>query len=128
MTHSHACVWLDHQHARIFSIGLLSAEVDIVTDHDKVHHIHRKADHVGMGSGPAHPDFLREVAQALKGARAILVCGPGETRKELAGYLNEHFPAIAKRVWGIEPMDHPTDAQIIAAARKFFHRANRMHA
>ena len=36
-------------------------------------------------------------------------------------------PALAKRIWGIEPMDHPTDPEIVAAARKYFHAADRMH-
>ena len=35
---------------------------------------------------------------------------------------------IAKRVCGIEPMDHPTDREIIAAARTYFRAADRMHA
>ena len=86
------------------------------------------ADHVGMGTVPASPDYLAEVAKALAAAKAILICGPGKARTELAGYLNEHAPTVAKRVWGIEPMDHPTDREMLAAARKYFRGADRMHA
>jgi stalled ribosome rescue protein Dom34 len=73
-------------------------------------------------------DFLDDVAAKLKTAKAILVCGPGKARHELAGYLNERYPAIARHIWGIEAMDHPTDNQIVAAARAFFKAGNRMHA
>jgi stalled ribosome rescue protein Dom34 len=128
MSHYHACVWIDHQHAQILSIGVDSADVSRITDHGPVHHIHRKADHVHMGTEPIDHSFLKDVAEALLLARAILICGPGRARTELAGYLNEHFPEIARRVWGIEPMDHPTDGQLVAAARKYFHAADRMHA
>ena len=60
-------------------------------------------------------------------AKAILIGGPGKARTELAGYLNDKHPALAKRIWAIEPMDHPSDAELVAAARKYFHAATRMH-
>ena len=111
------CIWIDHREARVSSIGIDDADLTVVTDNGPVHHIHRKANHV-----------LGEVAKALAPAKAILICGPGKARTELAGYLNDHTPAIAKRVWGIEPMDHPPDREIIAAAPTYFRAADRMHA
>lgn len=128
MSHYHACVWIDHREARVFSIGMEGAELEVVADHGKTHHIHRKADHVRLGTVPMDPHFLAEVSGVLQGAKAILICGPGKARTELAGYLNDHHPAVAKRVWGIEPMDHPSDGEIVAAARKWFRAADRMHA
>ena len=122
------CVWIDHREARVSSIGIDDADLTVVTDNGPVHHIHRKAYYVGLGTVPTDPEFLGEVAKALAPAKAILICGPGKARTELAGYLNDHTPAIAKRVWGIEPMDHPTDREIIAAARTYFRAADRMHA
>ncbi len=74
---------------------------------------------------PTHA-FLEEIAEALAPYKAILIAGPGTARAELAGYLGEHHPVLAKRIWGIEPMDHPTEPQIIAAARKYLHAADRM--
>lgn len=128
MTHYHACVWIDHQQARIYAIGLDTAEVAVIADHGQHHHIHRKADHVRLGTEPLDREFLKQVAHALAPVRAILICGPGRARSELAGYLQEEFPAISRRVWGIEPMDHPTDAQMIALARKYFRAEDQMHA
>ena len=124
----HVCVWIDHAEARIYEINRDFEAPKVVSDHSPIHHIHRKADHVGMGTVPASPDYLAEVAKALAAAKAILICGPGKARTELAGYLNEHAPTVAKRVWGIEPMDHPTDREMLAAARKYFRGADRMHA
>jgi stalled ribosome rescue protein Dom34 len=124
----HMCVWIDHREARVFSIEHDDAGLTVIADNGPIHHIHRKADHVGLGTEPTDPSFLSDVAKALAAAKAILICGPGKARTELAGYLNEHASATAKRVWGIEPMDHPTDPEIIAAARKYFRAADRMHA
>lgn len=127
MNHYHACVWIDHQQAKVFGIGADDADVAAIKSDAPHHHIHARADHVGKGHKPISQAFLGEVAEALKPAKAILITGPGLARTELAGYLNEHFPAIAKRVWGVEPMDHPTDGQLTSAARKYFQAADRMH-
>ena len=128
ISHAHVCVWIDHDAAKVFRIGPGTAEEAILHEPGPHHHIHRKADHVGKGKAPPDQAFLDEVAEALAGAGAILIAGPGQARNELAAHLHHHHPAIARRVWGIEPMDHPTDREIVAAARKYFHAADRMHA
>ncbi len=127
MTRYHAAVWIDYQHARICWIGRDEAEIETVVDEGPVHHVHRKADHVGRGSKPIARDFLKKVAEALRPARAILITGPSRARTDLAAYLNEEVPALGKQVWDVEPMDHPSDGELIAAARKFFHSEDRMH-
>lgn len=124
----HVCLWIDHHEAKIFGIGLAKPEIETVDTKGPRHHIHRKADHVGLGTQPASQLFLEEVATALGAAKAILIAGPGEAKTELARYLRNRFPAIAERIWGMEPMDHPNDAEIVDAARRFFRAADRMHA
>lgn len=128
MTKYHYCVWIDHARAKVFAIDADEAVEVQLKDQGPVHHIHRKADHVGVGSVSMRSDFLKEIAEALAGAKAILILGPGRARTELAGYLNDRHPKLAKSIWGIEAADHPSDAQIVAHARKFFDAANRMHA
>ncbi|MEO5807836.1 translational machinery protein [Devosia sp.] len=123
----HFCVWIDHYEAKVFGITTHDADKQAIVDGGPKHHIHRKADHVGIGTEPMSPDFLNDVAEALGPAKAVMIVGPGRARTELAGYLNDRFPAIAKRIWAIEPMDHPSDAELVAVARKYFHAAARMH-
>ncbi len=127
MAQYHACIWIDHREAKIFSIEASSAEEVVLRDHHAPKHIHRKADQVGLGKAPPDQAFFAEIAAELTPFKAVLIVGPGAARTEFAGYLTDHVPAIARRVWGIEPMDHPTDPEIVAAARKYFHAADRMH-
>ena len=127
MTHYHALVWIDHREARIFAVGQAEIEGETIRSRDAAKHIHRKADHVGLGKAPVDQGFMQEVAEALKPFKAILIAGPGTARNELAGFLAEHHPAVSKRIWGIEPMDHPSGGQLIAAAREYFRAADRMH-
>lgn len=128
MNHYHVCVWIDHYEAKIFGVGTDTVETIELGDHGPHHHIHRRADHVHLGTEPVDADFLGDIAQSLTAAKAILICGPGKARYELAGFLNDRHPAIGKRIWAVAPMDHPTNAQIIAAAREFFRAADPMHA
>lgn len=127
MAHNHVCVWLDHREAKIFALtGDTVDEID-VHNHASPQHIHRKADHIGEGKAHTPELYFSEIAEALKPYRAILIAGPGTARNEFAGYLVEHEPALRARIWGIEPMDHPTAGELVAAARKFFRAADRMH-
>jgi hypothetical protein len=128
MTKYHTCVWIDHLQAKIFEIDAKGTEKREVNDHRPVHHLHRKANHVGLGTVTMDPELLEQVANALHGTRAILIVGPGEARKVLAGYLQVHYPRLAKNIWGIQAIDHPSDTQIVAQAREFFEAADRMHA
>ena len=127
MTHYHACIWLDHREAKIFGINAEEADEVVVHDHAAPRHIHRRADHVHLGKAKPDHAFFDAIAKDLHDFKAILIAGPGQARTELAGYLTDKYPALAKRVWGIEAMDHPTENQIVAAARKYFHAADRMH-
>lgn len=127
MSHYHVCVWIDHYEAKVFGIGLDTSDILSIEDRGPHHHIHRKADHLHLGSEPMDTDFLFDVAEALRSAKAILICGPGKARHRLAGFLIDRYPALAKRIRGIETIDHPTEAQIIAGARSYFLATDRMH-
>jgi hypothetical protein len=128
MTKYHACVWIDQRHAKVYEIGMETMQKLELSDTRPNHHLHRRADHVGLGTIEMNPAFLADVAKAIERAKAILILGPGKARVVLGGYLQEHFPKIANRVWATEPCDHPTDAELVARARDFFRSADRMHA
>jgi hypothetical protein len=49
------------------------------------------------------------------------------TPVDIVVHIVDKHPLIAERIWGVEPMDHPSDPEIVAAARKYFRAANRMH-
>lgn len=123
----HACVWIDQREARIFEITATEATKQEVTDHRPVHHLHRKADHVGLGKVEMDDAMLRAVADALGQAKGILIVGPGMAKTMLKSYLDKHAPEVTRHVWDVRTMDHPTDAGLVAAAREYFRAADRMH-
>lgn len=126
MTHYHALVWIDHREAKIFGIGLDESDLSKIDDRAPHYHIRRKADHVGLGTAPLDSHFLHDVAKLLAPTQAILIAGPGRAKTDLASFLTEHYPAVAKNIWRVEAMDHPTNGELVAAARKYFHAEDRM--
>jgi hypothetical protein len=124
--HYHAVLWLDHHEARIIHFNTSDSESERVRPADPPRHLHVKA---GSASGTHitdEPLFYSNVAAALGEAQEILVSGPSTAKTEFVKYLNRHAIPAARRVVGIETLDHLTDNQLLVAARKFFARADRL--
>ncbi|WP_245444472.1 translational machinery protein [Bradyrhizobium sp. Y36] len=113
-------VWIDHSQARIFHLGLTGS--DEVTLHPQLatRHLHHKANAVGSGHAAPDKAFHAEVSKALADAGEILIIGPASAKTELANHLRAHAPDIAKRIAAVEAADHPSDAEIIAYAKRHF--------
>jgi stalled ribosome rescue protein Dom34 len=120
MSQAHAIVWLDHREARIayFSLGK-SGSLEV---HSRSPHlnIHRKAGSFDSGHVPDDHQFFDEIADSLVGTNELLIAGPGNAKTAFETYINKKHVALAKRVVGIETLDHPTDAELLAHARKAF--------
>jgi stalled ribosome rescue protein Dom34 len=125
--HYHALVWIDHHEARIFHFN--ATEVDSATVHSSHphQHIHHKANTRGSGHAPVDEAFLERVTQAIRPAGAILITGPASAKQELAAHIGRIHPELGKRISGVETLDHPSDGELVALARKFFRADDRMH-
>ncbi|MFC0012725.1 hypothetical protein [Devosia nitrariae] len=98
----------------------------MIENEDVVHKIHRKSDHVGLGTEPLDTAFMEAISDRLSTAGAILLVGPGSAKVELSAHLHHRHPQVSRRVWAVEPMDHLTAAELAATARKYFRAASRM--
>ena len=56
----------------------------------------------------------------MKGATEILIVGPGHAKLELIKHIHSHDQGVSDKVIGVETVDHPSDAQLVAFARKYF--------
>jgi stalled ribosome rescue protein Dom34 len=131
---THAVIWIDHKEARIFhvqpeTVGHVQPEaIDETTILSPQHLIHRHPK--GRGEAKEHPDdakrFFHEVARLLDGTDAVLIVGPSSAKLEFLRYLQDYDKKLQARVVGIETVDHPTDREIVAYARRYFIRSDRM--
>ncbi len=104
-----------------------AAEAEVVHVRSPTHHIDR---HPMRTAEADHPEdarhFHHDVAIATADAIEILVLGPASAKHELVKDWKAHDPHVAARVLGVETVDHPTDGQVVAFARRFFKAADRM--
>ena len=51
---------------------------------------------------------------------------PANAKTALVKHIGEHDAQVAKKIVGVESVDHPSDAQLVARARKYFKAEDRM--
>lgn len=118
--HFHAVIWIDHHEARIFYFNVSDAKEIVVRPKDPVRHIHHKANTIGSGHALEDTDFLQHATDALANAGAILIIGPANEKLALINHIDRRAPALKPKIKGVETVDHPTDGEILALARRFF--------
>lgn len=120
----HSVVWIDQKEARVFEVDAGQAAEAVL--HAPGPHIHRHANEQDLRVRN-HPDdeprFFGDVARALKDHGQVLLVGPSMTKLHFFRYLQRTDHALAARIVGIESADHPTDAQLVAHLRHYFHES-----
>jgi stalled ribosome rescue protein Dom34 len=124
--HFHYLVWVDHEVAKIVSFNAEQAKSLVVRSARGHQHLHHKANsgdsgHVGIDWG-----FMEAIARELKSAGAIVIAGPASAKNELAQHIHKKHAELAKRISGVETLDHPTDGELVAFGRRFFRADDRM--
>ncbi|MBI5087980.1 MAG: translational machinery protein [Actinobacteria bacterium] len=126
MTHAHAVIWLDHRSARVVSFSLEASDtVEIESARDD-QRLHRKSGIPGSGHAEDDRHLFEQVVAALDDVPAILIAGPGTAKKAFVQHLEAKHPDIARRVVGVETLDHPTHGELLAFGRTFFKRVDRL--
>jgi len=125
MNHRNAVVWIDHQEAKIFHFDEESFEAS--TLHSPHRHVHRHPTTTAERdrSGDAKR-FYQDVSRALDDAAEVLVVGPATAKLELIKHVHAHDRALEPKIVGVETVDHPTDGQLVAYARRYFRAADHM--
>ena len=118
--HFHAIVWIDHHEARIFHFNQADVDRLILKPDHPTRHIHHKANSIGSGHASEDHAFLQHVAEAVTDAGAVLITGPANAKTELVKHIERHSPALHTKIVGVEALDHPTDGELVAHARKYF--------
>ena len=119
MSHFHAVVWIDYKKAQILQFNADSVELQ------KVHaHQHNPRQH--NSTLRAEHEFFGEVCDDLADVGEIVVTGSHSATADFRHYVIKHRSAIAPRMVGWEIVDHPTDGQLVAWAKKYFVKHDQM--
>lgn len=115
----HAVAFVDHQSAQVLQFG---------SEHSserKIHaHLHYTRKH-GSGVRTEH-EFFGQVCDALDGIAEVLVTGGHKGIADFRHYAEKHRPLTAARIVGYEVVDHPSENQLVALARKHFAKYDQM--
>lgn len=119
MTMFHAVVWLDGQTAQVLQFDAEHVEAQKVKAHSHLTKQH------GSAVRTEH-EFLGEVCDALAGIGEVLVTGSQTAQSDLRHYIEKHRPQLVGKIVGYESVNHPTENQLVAMARQYFLKHDRM--
>ncbi len=119
MTLFHAVVWIDHNHAQVLQFDADHVETRKLKAHS--HHTKLRGNAVRT-----EHEFFGDLCDAIADIPEVLVTGSHSTLADLRHYVDKHRPQVAPRLVGWEAVDHPSDNQLVALARKFFVAYDRM--
>jgi hypothetical protein len=126
MSHFHAVVWLDHSEAHVMHISLDDVEKSVIHPAHPHQHLHARSGSIGDGRKGEDQAYYHAVAQALAGAQEILIVGPAQAKLQLVKHIHAHDHGLVDRIIGVETVDHPSDGQLVAHARKYFRAKDQM--
>jgi hypothetical protein len=120
MSHYHAVVWLDHAEAHVMHFSPEEVEKQLILPADPHKNLHIKSGKWGAGKAKEDQKYYHDIALALDGASEVLVVGPANAKLQFIKHIHAHDKVLSDKIIGVETVDHPTDAQIVAYARKYF--------
>jgi stalled ribosome rescue protein Dom34 len=116
----HSIVWMDHHKAVVWNFTDDAQTKTLVKTPDQHEHTHiRKSPHGGHKI-PDALEYFEGIAKTLAGAREILIIGPAQTKDDFLAFVGKKHPQIRAEIVAVESADHPTDAELLAHARKYF--------
>lgn len=119
MTSSYAVVWTDHHSAKVLQLDDEHATAHVIREHTR-----HTAQH-GSAVRSEH-EFYAEVCDKLDEVGQVLVTGSHTALADFRHYVDKHRPQTAARIAAYETVDHPSENQLVALARKHFVARERM--
>ena len=119
MSSFHAVAWLDHQHAQILQFDpdhVESRRIKAHTHHTRQHGSQVRSEH----------EYFGQICDALEGISEVLVTGSKTATTDFRHYVEKHRATLKAHILDYESVDHPSDRQLVALAREYFLKADRM--
>lgn|SRR5512138_619365 len=119
MSLTHAVIFTDHEAARVLHFDaehVQAQKVRASSHHTRQHHSGVRTEH----------EFFGEVCDTVAKVDEVLVTGARKALADFRHYAEKHRPHVVPRIVGYEVVDHPTEPQLVALARQYFLKKDRM--
>ena len=125
MPQHHAVLLIHHDKAEVLQFDAEHLQAQKIKSRSK-HGLHAHHTRQPNGDVRTEHEFFGEVCDALTGINEVLVAGGHTSQADFSHYVQKHRPQVMKQIVGWETVDHPTDGQLVALAKKHFLRIDRM--
>ena len=115
----HAVLCIDHHHARI-----LQFDAEAVHAVQLRAHAHYTRQHASVVR--SEHEFFGHVCDELASIKEVLVTGSHTAQADFRHYVEKHRSTVMAHIAGWETVDHPSEGQLLALARGFFLKQERM--
>ena len=115
----HAVLLIDHHHAEVLQFDAEHLQAGKVKAHG--HHTRQHGSEVRT-----EHEFFGQVCDDWKGIGEVLVTGGHLAQTDFRHYVEKHRPQVMKQLTGWETVDHPSEGQLLALARKHFNKVDKM--
>lgn len=116
----HAVAFVDHHSAQVLQFDSVQVMERKVREHQSFTRQH-------ASSVRTEHAFFGQVCDALQGIAEVLVTGGHSGLADFKHYVDNHRPLTAKSIVAYQVVDHPSEAELVALARKHFHQYDQMH-
>ncbi len=116
MSPRRAVAFVDHRSAQVLQFGAEQMVETTVHEHRNFTAQH----HSRVRWVRSEHEFFSQVCDALNDIEEVLVTGGHTGLADFRRYVDKHRPLTAARIVDYEMVDHPTENQLVALARKHF--------
>ena len=109
----HAVAFIDHRHAEILQFD---------SEHVLEKNIHQQLKFTRQHGSTVRTEheFFAHVCEGLDGITEVLVVGGHTGLADFRHYVDKHRPQTALQIVDYQVVDHPSEKQMVALARKYF--------
>jgi len=125
MPQHHAVVHLDHHKAEVLQFDAEHLQAQKIKSRSE-HRLHPHHTRQTGGDVRTDHEFFGQVCDALAGIAEVIVAGGHTSQTDFRHYVEKHRPQVAKQIVAWETVDHPTEGQLVALAKKHFAKIDRM--
>ena len=116
---ANAILRIDHHSAEVLEFDASQVQAHHLRahpHHTRQHHSEVRTEH----------EFFAEVCDTLAGIAGVICAGSHPGLAAFRHYVEKHRPAVGKKILHWEVVDRPSEAQLVAYARKFVATHERM--
>ena len=120
----HAVLLIDHHKAELLQFDAQQMQTQKFKSHSLHHRL--QGGHRPGGEVRTDHEFFGEVCDALAGMPKVLVAGGHTSQADFRHYVEKHRPHLTKQIVAWDTVDHPSEGQLLALAKKHFDKLDKM--